>query len=649
MSVPKRRSFLTTMIACQAVALIGVALILSVGCSRAETSARAVEVDSLEAAKRAYFQFDKESAAAILARIRQNEAAAPADRVAAGRRLSRITALFDQDIARARTLLAEAAALETDQVPLLLGLAQLERDAGDYRAARDAADRAAVQAETAPERYDAATEFAWAAATEAVDMVFDDQLSRLELDLLVDALARIEPVLDERRGLLAPSLIQLELALVLGDGPRALDAWTSYFHIPPGTSPTGVLAAPARDLERLLPNWRGQPLDDAVRMEVALALAGSRMYRAAALVAKLDPDGTTESEPQAQEMLAYYQFLLAVGDRTTAFYRGAAAGNGEQAAFLSNLEREARSLWPRLSWPNGPPEFSTERFQSEIEQRFGAEVHLKTANGHFGLHMGHRVVDEEYRVEQYGKEAALRFIALDFMVSNGYSSWFWDGQAQVGGWADNPTITQVRSAYAGGGIRAWEELSDAKKRREVEEKIAELAVKDVELARDDPYAYLPGLAARILARSGQRLLDRLEDGGLEGAELRLGFIAEVERLSVESSIVAHEGRHAIEERHPLNFSRRGSQKEYLAKLSEVAFSSSPFRAITDGILAPNVGDGTSHGDANRRLLKGLVKWMEKNRTSIERLDPELPLLPQLDLLTEDQLKRAIRSLDPRAS
>jgi len=626
--------------------------ILVLGCSReqtAEAGATAEVIDPLEAAENAYFQFDLEEASAIYERIWTDESALAEERAEAARQLARFAAFFDQDIAQARELLTEAEAIEGEEVSALLMLARIERENGNYAKARSAAERAAAKAETGPERHDASTEFAWAALREAVHTILDGEARHLDPELLSEAFARIETVLEERQGLLIPSLVQLKLALILGDGTQALEAWNSYFHIAHDTTPTGVLAEPAAVLAWRLPPWQGQTLDDATRAELVVALAGSRMFESAALLASLDPDGTTESDPRIQEITAYQRFLSNTRERTVTFYRASTAGQGNESSYKEGLDREARGLWPRLDWPDEPPSFSNSRFEAEIDKRFGAQISFKRASNRFGLHMGHRVVDEDYSIEQYGKKAALNFISLDFMVSNGYSSWFWDGRANVGGWADNATITQVRRAYAGAGLDAWEEMTDPKKRREAEEEIAKYESGDIELARGNPTAYLPGLARRIEFMAQERILNELKASGLASSELRLAFIAEIERIDLESSIVAHEGRHAIESRRLLNFTRRGSEKEFLAKLSEVAFSSAPFLAIGGGILARNIGDGTSHGEANERIMKGIVNWMKENRAAIDHLDPDLPLLPQLDLLTREQLRQAFRSLDPLAS
>ncbi len=48
-------------------------------------------------------------------------------------------------------------------------------------------------------------------------------------------------------------------------------------------------------------------------------------------------------------------------------------------------------------------------------------------------------------------------------------------------------------------------------------------------------------------------------------------------------------------------------------------------------------------------MKGVVKWMKKHSDAINGLDPERPLLPQFDLLTDDQIRELFRSMDPLAS
>ena len=72
-------------------------------------------------------------------------------------------------------------------------------------------------------------------------------------------------------------------------------------------------------------------------------------------------------------------------------------------------------------------------------------------------------------------------------------------------------------------------------------------------------------------------------------------------------------------------------------------------ALIGGILSANIGGDSSHGQANERVMRGLVSWMLANAGEIEGLDAARPYLPQLDLLTDEQLREAVRSMDPWAT
>ena len=260
--------------------------------------------------------------------------------------------------------------------------------------------------------------------------------------------------------------------------------------------------------------------------------------------------------------------------------------------------------------------------------------------------MGHRVVDKTRTVKQYGHRAQLRFVALDNMVSNGFQSWAWEGNSQHGGWAGPDTIWQVRPAYANAPIEIWRKIHFGEEQREFEGEMARETDLDNRRVAENPFAFLPGLSMRLKYQGITRLLDDLRSRGIPGEELRLAFIAALEQAVQESSIFAHEGRHAIEQRRDSRY-QSGWKAEFSAKLSEVALAPQP-RLAFGGILSANIGDRTPHGKANLKIIKGLVSWMEEHRREIEGLNPYRPLLPQFDLLTDGQIRAAIRSIDPLA-
>ncbi|MEO8880124.1 MAG: hypothetical protein ABI446_06965 [Gemmatimonadaceae bacterium] len=113
----------------------------------------------------------------------------------------------------------------------------------------------------------------------------------------------------------------------------------------------------------------------------------------------------------------------------------------------------------------------------------------------------------------------------------------------------------------------------------------------------------------------------------------------------ESSIFAHEGRHAIDK--TLHIADSSAKNlEYQAKLSEIAFAPLPKLALA-GILGANLGDDTPHGIANAKLLRGLLDWMRHHGFSEGAA--ELPLPLRIPTLTDSQLRSAARALDPMAA
>ena len=127
------------------------------------------------------------------------------------------------------------------------------------------------------------------------------------------------------------------------------------------------------------------------------------------------------------------------------------------------------------------------------------------------------------------------------------------------------------------------------------------------------------------------------------AALREAFIATVARDTLETSIWAHEGRHAIDQQ---VFKIKDSPElEYRAKLSEIALAKTP--RLSGSILSP-IGGPTAHGLANKRVLEGLIAWMTRHAADIPGFDPGTPAALQLDKLTPAQLRAAAQSLDPIA-
>lgn len=434
------------------------------------------------------------------------------------------------------------------------------------------------------------------------------------------ALALVRPMVADEPGRILTSLLLLDSALLAGDGEAALEGWRSYYG---GILDSPLLAAAKTTLETKLPSWRG-----AKDVELADALAASRMFDEATLV-------TTPAERPA--LFRYAAFIRDLTKRTDDYYRDVALHRASARSWHRALDERGRAYWNEAH-PQGPA-YSNDALLRELEATYGTLINRGKTGDVEDLHAGHRVVDEERTVEQYGRRATVEFIQLDTMISNGFESWSRDGTSQHGGWGSAAKIVQVRPAYADGPARVWRRLTDPELRAKNDEKIARETAEDWARAAKNPYSYLPGLARRMERDAVLRMIAR--------APSREAFLAGYAKAMNESSIFAHEGRHAIDDKYEKI--RNGAELEFRAKLSELAFAPDPKLAITSGILTEGIGDDTPHGQADLRLLKGLVAWMSAHRSEIAGLDPARPLLPQLDKLTEEQLRSAVRGMDPYAN
>ncbi|MEM7201187.1 MAG: hypothetical protein AAF628_13015 [Planctomycetota bacterium] len=560
------------------------------------------------------------------------------------RRLAVLQWKYDRDVEGARERL-RAAAIGTEATRAWLALCRLELEVGTPDAAVAAADQARAIASVAGARRAARRASARAVVERAVrarragGAGVDEALRAVWQELLDDV--RAEP------GELGPSRLLLRAGVLLEEWPSVLTAWRSYYQVAPGlAAPNTVIGAGER-----LAAACGDPSDggEAQRTAQIEALAESLFFEAAALAA-LAPAAPTalRQQPRVREVLAYAALLRDFEVMTEDYYRLTALGRGDKTRYREALAERSAAFFEALGVESsGDADARLERLSELADERFRAMINFGMTAGYYDLHMGHRAIDDRRTVEQYGKRADVRFISLDTIVSNGFQSWAWEDGGQHGGWATAETIIQVRPAYADGPLRTWRQMHAPSERGPFEQELARESELDWSRAAKDRHAYLPGLRLRMRRQGLEALLSRLREQGLEGDGLRAAFIAELQRAIQESSIFAHEGRHAIDNAGP-GRSAPGWQKEFTAKLSEVAFAPEP-RLSLGGILSANIGSDSPHGRANLKVMEGLVEWMSKHRAEIEGLERERPLLPQLDRLTNEQLRNAFRSMDPLAN
>lgn len=530
-------------------------------------------------------------------------------------------------------------------------VADMELSRRHYEEAHKAADAALAAASLPLEKLGAQVKEAQAVVDEAVaERLAGGAAQTKEIGSAFTSLGQL---VDEQPGMEIISRLFLQASLLVGNGPAALTAWRAYFRADGGTPAPDAIAAAGETLSRLLPDWR-EPGNTESRLALICALGDSRLFREAALLA-LDPrpayTAQLQQNPRVRELVAYARACDELSVRVDEYYRQTLLGKAKAKALDAIMKEVAEKLWPQLAfYSQKPPEISPKKFAEEMEKRFGAVVRIVTSAGcYYDLQMGHRIVNEERVIKQYGRQAKIHFIVLDSIVSNGFQSWAWDNGGQYGGWSTSEAIVQIRPAYSGEALNAWLSITTETARAKNEEEIQKASEIDRQTAAKNPTAYLGGLQQRIYRQGLQHLLDRLKARGLTGRQLQIAFLSEYDHVKQESTIFAHEGRHAIDQQPgPFNITSSGSEElEFRAKLSEVAFASEP-RLILGNIINIHIADSTPHGQANLRIMKGLVQWMSAHSADIQGFDRSSPILPQLDKLTDDQLRTAFRSMDPLA-
>lgn len=561
----------------------------------------------------------------------------PARRAAAERMLGVIAWRFYREDGEARVHFGTALATRADTPATLIELARLATAEGRYRQAYELADRARRSSIDDIDTRNAVLQLGHAVTEAALgarldgDDAADSALSDTAAAAAVTALRLL---VRQTPGRVQEAHQLLLASLIAGDGGAATEALDSYYLIDAtGAAMHSAIPAALKELRPMLAGWNADRATRADRARLASSLGRARFYDAAGLVA-----------PAGADVLEYAKYCRRVAREANEYYRRTLVA-GERPDALTRLAIHAeRDLWPRLTWKGPPPRFFPAAAEAELGRRFGALLQLGITGGYYDMHLGHVVGDERRTVTQYGKTARVTFIALDGMVTNGLQSWAWDDAGGHGGWQRRDTIVQVRPIFVEHALSLWVSADPARRSAEVRNIEAD-SVADWTIARADSIGYLPGVASRLHRDGRDALIDSLRRAGVPDSTLGREFVRVASRLIRESSIIAHEGRHAIDD--ALDPRLSPEDREFRAKLSEIAFAERP-KMVMSAIVHPNIGDATPHGQANARVMLGLIRWMRAHGSEIRGFDAKLPVLPQLPLLTDAQLRRAFRSMDPLA-
>ena len=601
---------------------------------------------TFEAADAAYVALDFDGALAGYKRVFEDLSRSPKERARALRQFAVVSWRIRGDIAAGEKNLAAAMAVGADLSPTEVERARLFSAERRFPEAIAAAESAVLSATSDTERLEAARAYGQSVLASLEGTNLADQ-SDAQRRLLQHAREILGPYASESPLPLGLSEAMLGVGLRAGDGKLAWKGWQSYAR---EGAETGAWVSAAEALSASLANWSGQTSPE-VRDVLFRALCDSQFFDFAVLVAgdkrTSDADAFIKTENMA-DAIAYADAIKSMRDATESYYRDVANRKGDSKAWHAALTAIEVKLWSRLSFAGARPQFSAEALNSKLRERFGAYINLGTTGGVDDLHYGHVFIDDNRAVEQYGRKASVRLISLDRLVSNGYESWVWDGRQQHGGWAESDSIIIVRPGYADSALSVWRSITDSKERAETEERITRQSAGDDALAVKDRGAFLPGLSERLEWIGFNAIVDKLRQRGLQGPELKQAFIIELNRIKLDSAIFAHEGRHVLD-KIAFGKSLSSEELEFRAKLSEVAFCEEPLICF-GAIFNANMDDDTSpHGRANKRVAIGIVAWMEVHRKEIESLDNKRPLLPQFDKLSAEQMRAAMRSMDPWVS
>jgi hypothetical protein len=494
-------------------------------------------------------------------------------------------------------------------------------------------------------RYRAATETAVAAMRSSVDRERRGLAARTAMNAavegsfaaiaantsIVDSIEQpiIRETLDTLRerviqfpGRTADALAMLEAGTLLGDRAAIIDASASYFLLMHGS-----------------PRSMSSPATDAF-VSLAMGLADNRLYEPAALLLDSERRRTGDKLPaRAEDAAAYGVFVHQLRAATNEFYRRALLGLAREGDLDRVLNSRTRSLWPTLHWPGHAPQYYPAAVPAELSKRFGTVMSIERGVPMPELHLAH-VIETYSAVTATDPSPKGRIVVLDEIASNGVEFWLLDGAGGRAGWVSGDSIFEVRPTFTETPFRAWMAVADP--RAFPGELFQHDDAADVARARADSAAYLPGMAARLFHAGASVILDSLAHETMSGAQRQAAFVGILFNQLTETTIALHESRHLADARRK---NRRLSETdaEFRAKIDEVAFASRPKLAMT-AIIHPNIGDETPHGQANRRIMLGLVRWIRGHSSEIAGFDASIPPLVQLPLLSDAQLRVAFQSM-----
>jgi hypothetical protein len=447
----------------------------------------------------------------------------------------------------------------------------------------------------------------------------------IEVPVVREALDTLRARVSRFPGRTADALAMLNAGVLLGDREAIMEASTSYFVLMHDS--VRVSTAP--------------PTDDFVSL--AMGLARHRLYEPATLLLETQRQRMHERlAADGEDAAAYGVFVHHLRAATNEYYRRALLGLVREGDLDRTVNARTHSLWPALHWPTTTPQYYPAAVPGELAKRFSTVMTIERGAAIPELHLAHAIGTYAASTPTDTSHKRRRIVVLDAVASNGLDFWLLDGTGGRAGWMSGDSIFEVRTAFTETPFRAWIAASDPQTAPGELVRIQRDDAADITRARADSVAYLPGVAARLFRAGASVILDSLSREPMPFAQRQAVFVDILFSQLTETTIALHESRH-LADAHLPNRRSSGADAEFRAKIDEVALSRRPKLAMT-AILHPNIGAATAHGQANRRIMLGLIRWIRAHSSEIVGIDASVPPLVQLPLLTDAQLRAAFQSM-----
>ncbi|WP_299677554.1 hypothetical protein [uncultured Dokdonia sp.] len=525
-------------------------------------------------------------------------------------------------------------------------ISRIAQEAGEYEKALHAAKTSEQIATSNADKQYAKYKYSNIVLTQAITQY--DANATINTTALKEASMMLQEVLAVNPTNVNAANVLVGISLLLEDGDTALKAWLAYYRFADISSVYDYLKEPAITLEKILLKWNKEALNNDDKIALVKALAQSRFYTYARLMAiNFTSKGNTflKNNVDLQHIIGYANHLEEVKKYTNEYYRKMTLDKGSTEKYLSFITDTSEELYEKLTATETVKDtFSMQNFRSLIRSKFGtvAMIGRTSSSNIMGLVMGQIVNERVREVEQYGHSAAFNFTELDMMVSNGYPSWYWEDRG-AGGFAIRGGFLRVKKMFKYLGISAWESVTDAVKRKKAENKIRKTLLESS--ISSDKNTVLAGLASKLELDALDQLYKELLQEGYTGITLQLKFIEQYDLYRDNATMFAHEGRHSLD-RIVLQeaYTALGTATiEYRARLSQIVFSESPKLELANMVS----GTGTTgSGMANTMIVEVAEEWIKTNTSKINGYDKNKIPIAQLYLLTNDQIKSIYRNVDP---